>query len=261
MISMEPALPADPERPVTTFRVRLENISGDTGIPTPFSPGVYAVHEAIRPLFSLDQPDRGQGLATIAEDGNPAQLGSILSGRAGVASSGIFNTPVGADGPAPIFPGEAYEFDITTTSAASRLSFATMFIQSNDIFSGPGPGGIPLFNTDGTPIQGDISELSPLWDVGSERNQAPQMGPTQAPRQPEPDFGARQGTVSAFEDSTRSLPLASGIVDVMVAEENGTYRFTILNDAANKGALTTPIGPIFYATHDDQWELFTTGQW
>lgn len=259
-ITADTPLPADPARPVTTFKVRLENISGETDFPAPFSPGAWAVHDASRPFFSLNKPDRGQGLATIAEDGNPAELAAALLQRMGVASSGVFNTPVGAAGPGPLLPGQAYEFQFTTTNTATRLSLATMLVQTNDIFAASGAAGIPLFDQNGAPIHGDITSLLPFWDVGSEMNEAPGMGPNQAPIQPGPNSGPGEGGVAAFTNTTRGLPLAGVIADVAVTEANGVYNFTITNIAGNSGALVTPLAPLFYATHNDHWSLFANGQ-
>ncbi|MEM6492458.1 MAG: spondin domain-containing protein, partial [Pseudomonadota bacterium] len=54
-----------------------------------------------------------------------------------VASAGLFNTPEGASAPGPIGPGGAYTFTVTARPG-DRLSFATMFIPSNDLFYAPG---------------------------------------------------------------------------------------------------------------------------
>lgn len=244
----------------TTFTVRIENISGDSQLPGPFAPGVWAVHDpATAPLFEENVPDRGLGLAAIAEDGNPADLAGALQGAAGISSSGVFNTPAGADGPGPLFPGHAYEFQVDGMPG-DYLSFASMLVQSNDIFVGPGQNGLALFDQNGNPINGDITHMTPLWDVGSEQNEAPGMGPNQAPRQSGPNTGPGEGGVSVFSNSTRSLPLAGGIVDVTVAEDKGTYTIKVMNVSATSGSIDTPIAPLFYATHNSQWSLFADGQ-
>ena len=50
-----------------------------------------------------------------------------VSAPADYPVSGVFNTPVGASSPAPIFPGEAYEFTLGA-NPGDMLSFATMFV-------------------------------------------------------------------------------------------------------------------------------------
>ena len=126
-------------------------LGDDTGLITPLSPGVWAVHDnGINPLFNTGSPDLGEGLEAIAEDGDPASLASALTGKAGVLNSGIFNTPVGSGGPGPAVPGGAYEFSFTAEDG-DYLSFMTMFVQSNDLFYTFPEGGIPLFSN-GTPV-------------------------------------------------------------------------------------------------------------
>lgn len=245
----------------TLFTVRIENISGGTHFPGPFSPGVWAVFgDGAAPLFDADQPDRGDGLAAIAEDGNPMPLAETLRTQDGVHFSGAFTTPTGGSGPAPLLPGEAYEFKIKATSPADRFTLASMLVQSNDIFIGPGPNGIALFDADGNPIHGDITMYNPFWDVGSEVNEAPGMGPNQAPRQPSANSGAAEGVVAAFTNSTRAMPLADGIIAVELTEENGEFTFVITNISANGGSIITPLSPPVYVTHNEDAALFQIGE-
>lgn len=229
----------------TVFHVRVENISGKSDLPGPFSPGVYAVHEdGVHPLFDVNTPDRGEGLAAIAEDGNAGPLAANLAGKAGLRSSGFFNTPVGAAAPAPIFPGGAYEFFING-DPGDRFSLASMVVQSNDVFVGPGPNGIALFDGSGNPIHGDVTGDMPFWDVGAELNEAPGTGPNQAPRQLAANSGPGEGGVSAFSNATRSLPLAGAMAEAEVSESNGAFTFTFKNVSAGKGAIITPFSPSF----------------
>ena len=58
-----------------SFVVSVSNVSGDSALPGPIAPGVFAVHQDPAPLFTLGEPDRGEGLEGLAEDGNPASLG------------------------------------------------------------------------------------------------------------------------------------------------------------------------------------------
>jgi hypothetical protein len=70
---------------------RIENV-GDAGTlstsdggmhPVPLSPGVFVVHTEPDPLFTSGEPDRGEGLEGIAEDGAAATLAADLAGRTG----------------------------------------------------------------------------------------------------------------------------------------------------------------------------------
>ena len=174
---------------VQQFRVRIENVSTDTtlappgGDPTavPLAPGVWAVHNQDDPFFTDGQPDLGDGLEALAEDGDPAQLGQAIVGQTGISSSNIFDTPVGATEPGAIGPGGAFEFTIAAVPG-DRLNFATMFVHSNDLFFAPDGGGVALFDGN-TPVNGDVTDQVDLWDAGTEVNEEPGTGPNQAPRQ------------------------------------------------------------------------------
>lgn len=179
----------------TNFFVRLQNVSTaatlvideNTTAPVPLSPGVWAVHTASSPLFANNSNDRGLGLEDIAEDGTPGPLNMALENKAGLYAD-AFAVPAGATDPAPIFPGDSYEFMIAA-APGSYLSFATMFIQSNDLFLGPDVNGIPLFDGNGDPAFGDVTDQVLLWDGGTELNEQPGVGMNQAPRQTGPDTG------------------------------------------------------------------------
>ncbi len=255
--------PADPDagpgpNPAAeqTFRLRIENISDQSALPTPISPGVWATHGADVQLFTVGEP-AANGLEAIAEDGNPAPMADYLA--TAVPSSGAFNTPEGASMPGPLMPGQAYELEFTA-EAAQRLSLATMFVQSNDVFLAPAPAGIELFDDAGEPLaERDITDLIALWDAGTEQDEAPGDGAQQAPRGG-PESGPAEGVVAPFSSTTRGLPLAGLIADVAVEEADGTFTITVSNISGDRGTLLTPLAPVFFATHGDSWSLFTEGE-
>lgn len=180
----------------TMFTVRIENVSKgnvlqlSSGSSAPFavSPGLWVVHTTNGLIFNGGDRDRGQGLETQAEDGDPGQLAESLKGKPGIMTLGVFNTPVGAVKPDAIGPGGAYEFSFSATPG-SRLTITEMFGQSNDLFYAPGESGISLFDGKGQPIRGDVTRELILWDAGTEMNQEPGAGPDQAPRQKAPNTG------------------------------------------------------------------------
>ncbi len=200
-----------------TYVIRIENISGDSDLPTPFAPGVWVLHSEPGPLFIEGEADKGYGLEALAEDGDPSALAEALNGMD--LHAGVFTTPVGADGPAPIFPGEAYEFEVKVTAEAPYLSFATMFVQSNDLFVGPGEGGIALIDMDGMAMEGmhDVTADLLLWDAGTEANEEPGVGGDQAPRQSGPNMGLPEieGTVRVVDDGY-TYPDVSALVKVSI---------------------------------------------
>jgi hypothetical protein len=169
-------------------------LSARTGLTSPIAPGVFAVHTTPGVLFD-DGASASDGMEALAEDGEPQALADELATLEGVAS-GAFATPVGAETPAPAFPGESYTFTFEAIPG-DYLSFATMLVQSNDLFYAPGERGVGLFGVGDQPISGNITDEVQLWDAGTEVNEAPGAGPNQAPRQAGPDTGHAEdgGTV------------------------------------------------------------------
>jgi hypothetical protein len=189
--------------PHADFTVKIENISEDETVL--LAPGAWVVFSEGEPIFSTGEPDRGLGLEALAEDGDPSGLGASLGEYMGVIETGIFNTPIDASDPGPLAPGGSYAFEFHAEEG-NRLSFATMFVQSNDLFYASDGGGITLFNEEGVPIGGDITEFISLWDAGTEVNQAPGEGADQAPRQSGPDTGEDEMGVVGLVDDGFSYP-------------------------------------------------------
>ena len=70
-----------------------------------------------------------------------------------------------------------------------------MLVPSNDLFFAPGEAGIALFNPEGNPISGDVTDQINLWAAGTEVNQEPGVGADQVQRQAAPNTGADEGGV------------------------------------------------------------------
>ncbi|HEX2671122.1 MAG TPA: spondin domain-containing protein, partial [Polyangiaceae bacterium] len=197
-------------------------VTANAGITYPASPGVWVVHRAgSKPLFNTGSADFGKGLEAIAEDGNPSSLGANLSTLDGELAGAIFNTPIGASAPGAITPGKKYQFSFDA-SPGEALSFASMLAATNDVFFGPKATGIALFDTNGTPISGDISDQVSLWDTGSEGNEEPGIGPNTVTNQLAPNTGtAGEGKVqllSAVNDGF-TYPSASSVLKVSIDVE------------------------------------------
>jgi hypothetical protein len=107
-----------------------------------------------------------------------------------VTENGVADTPSGESAPGPAAPGSSYTFTFHANET-DKLSFATMYVESNDLFFSPGNAGIELF-PNGQPLSGDITNQIVLFDAGTEVNQAPGVGPDQAPRQNAPNTGASE---------------------------------------------------------------------
>jgi hypothetical protein len=177
-----------------------ESVMDRTGLTSPIAPGVYAVHSGSSVLFAAGEADRGEGLEMLAEDADPSALSAAVASKTGVTASGIFNTPEGASGPGPAFPGDAFVFTVTATPG-DRLSLASMLGQSNDLFFAPAEAGLALFDALDNPVSGDVTGMLLLWDAGTEVNEFPGVGPNQAPRQAGPNTGPDEnGTVRQVND-------------------------------------------------------------
>lgn len=205
------------------FTVRIENAASLTEYPTApdppkstggavwITPGAYAVYNGENPIFTRRQA-ASSGLEAIAEAGRPGgteendSLVTELQHTENVATAGAWtpadtvadpNDPLGeVPGAPPIAPGGAFEFDIGA-ERGQKLSFATMFVPSNDVFFAPGMGGINLSTVNGTT---DVTDEIALWDAGTEPNDDPSSGsPNQAPRQglefDDPDKGSDEDGV------------------------------------------------------------------
>lgn len=204
--------------PVT---VRIENVAAtDTYGPDTstsgavwITPGAYAIHTGENPIF-VEGEAASVGLEALAEAGPPTgfldqpglvdELNDAVGGM-GVVATGAYtpedtvadpNDPTGeVPGAPPIAPGGAFEFEIEA-HPGDRLSFASMFVPSNDLFFSPESGGITLWPEDGEPVDGDVTEEVDLFDAGTEPNtEPPGEGPDQAPAQDSPDQGDDEGGV------------------------------------------------------------------
>lgn len=259
----------------TSFYVTIVNVStSETLKPSdgssqfvPLSPGVWAVHTQASPFFTPGQPDFGEGLEAIAEDGDPTMLAGILSAKAGIVSSGAFNTPAGASMPGALLPGQAYEFKIDAVPG-SRLSFATMFVASNDLFFAPDENGLPLWDDAGNPLAANFTAATQLWDAGTEANEEPGVGPNQAQRQSAPNTGPPDSdntvrlvndgfTYPAIAEVLRVVVTPEKLQPITVRIENVSTGTTLMpSDGSNQ---PVPLSPGVWTVHTEAAPLFTSG--
>jgi hypothetical protein len=207
-----------------TFTIRVENVStpktlklsNGTTAPAPTAPLLWTITDEGNPLFTAGQPDRGQGLERLAEDGNPGVLADyVVQNLKSVVHSGVVTVPAGDNGPGPITPGKAFEFTISA-APGQRLTLAMMFGQSNDLFYAPGSKAIALFDAKGKPLTVDVTSQLQLWDAGTEVNEEPGLGPKQAPRQAAPNTGTTEhGKVMLVKDQFH-YPSVNEVVRVSV---------------------------------------------
>ena len=159
--------------------------------------------------------------------------------------SGVFNTPVGASEPGPLLPGGSYSFSFNA-SKGHKLSFATMFVKSNDLFYGPSDEGLDLFDGD-TPLTGDITSMISLWDAGKEVNEEPGMGANQPLNQSGANTGTDEnGNVMMVNDGF-TYPEVNENIKVML-EYDGSSMFTVTID--NLAMSFTPLAPGAWVIND-----------
>lgn len=197
-------------------------IAANSGITYPASPGVWVVHAAAAmPLFTKNEADYGDGIEHIAEDGNPTALVTSLPDLSGYESGAVFNMPVGSATPGPIVPGKMYQFSFTARPG-DALTFASMLAATNDVFFAPSQTGIELFNAEGEPVTGDVSDQIYLWDAGTEANEEPGIGPHTVTNQLAPDTGdAGENSVQLLSDvdDGYTYPAVASVLKVTIAAE------------------------------------------
>jgi hypothetical protein len=145
------------------------------------SPGIWAVHARGVELFSAGAP-ASPGLKTLAEEGNGQSLTLELTAREDIESFGGFPASDGATYSSdPIEPGDVVTFEVSA-STDEHLSFAAMFIHSNDILVATPAVGLELELGPDEVV--DVSTRLELWDAGTELNEEPGFGehqPMQGP--------------------------------------------------------------------------------
>ncbi|MCH9680862.1 MAG: spondin domain-containing protein [Deltaproteobacteria bacterium] len=158
----------------------------------------------------------------------------------------VFNTPEGAKEPGPLVEvGQAYSVQFSA-APGSRLNFATMSAATNDWFFAPEGAGIELFDSDGTPMTGDITDAIDLWDAGTEEEDPATVATAPG--------GAEAGDPD--DDDTVRVVMAdvSASLTADLAYEEGVFTLTLTREGED---ILTP-GMVVVHTADDA--LFTEGQ-
>jgi hypothetical protein len=230
----------------TTFEVRIENVarralklSSGGAADIPFSPGVWVIHTGTNPILTPGVEAPRVGLEGLAEAGMADAFASNLRSLNGVRSSGAFSTPLGRArgkmGPSPsdgggrnvsrmLQVGQRFEFTVVA-QPGDMLSLALMIAQSNDGVVGSGKDGVALFDASGRPVSGDITMQLGVWDVGTEVNEDPGLGPNQ---------GLRQGAAHAGDPERAPVrpigespfgdrwPRVAGLLRVTISPKSGS---------------------------------------
>ena len=161
-----------------------------------------------------------------------------------------------------IMPGQSESFSFYA-GQGHYLQFATMYVQSNDVFIGPDDTGIALYNTNGDALTGNITSTLSLWDAGTEVNEQPGVGPNQAPRQSGANTGATEnGNVVLLEDVNDgyTYPTTNELIEVTLTHDGGTLFTATINNISSTSAIPSPFAPGVWLIHNAGVKpLFTTG--
>lgn len=229
--------PADDEaeaEPRRTVRVTLSNVAlADAPWPSAEMPaeirlsvGLWAVHGPDGALVRAGVMATGTGIEELAERGDARAWLDELATDPTIADAGLIDARVPGQSyeTDPIGPGTSRAFEIEA-SPAERLSFAVMFVQSNDTMLATPTEGIAL---DGSAMAiDDVTAQVILWDAGTEENEPPGVGPNQAPRQATPGrghAGARHGATDRH-DGRGGLRLSGGAL-VRARADRGALAMT-----------------------------------
>lgn len=176
----------------------------------------------------------------VEQQSNTITIENVLDSKP-LVESGTFK---GTGTPPVILPGQSVSF---TFSAAKnqRLTFATMYGWSNDLFFAPENPGIKLYNDDGTPITGDVSTQIKLWDNGTRVNQAPGMSVTHPGTAVTSPQNIKE--VTSTDDYGNTYLPASSLIKVSLAYSgNSTFTATIMNTSGGTSN-ETPFSPGVWA--------------
>ena len=161
-----------------------------------------------------------------------------------------------------IEPGMSESFSFNAGNG-HYLSFATMFVQSNDLFYAPSENGIALYDVNGTALTGDITAMIDLWDAGTEVNEEPGVGPNQAPRQAGPNTGMDEnGTVELISNVNDGFtyPANEDVLKITIAHDGGTMFTVTIENVSGTSSLPTPLAPgTWVINNSGQTPLFEEG--
>ncbi len=191
-----------------TFKIIIANVSksdtlqvpGASATKAPIAPGIFVVSTDANSIFATGKPAGKDGLEALAEDGNSDALLKALHAKYG-------------DKADMFAPG--LEFEVKA-KPGDRLSFATMFVQSNDKFYGPADGSIALFDATAKPVSGNLTSLVRLYDAGTEKDELPGAGPNQAPRQKAMNQGRDEGGSVGPANDGFTYPAASAVIKLTI---------------------------------------------
>lgn len=156
-----------------------------------------------------------------------------------LVESGTFQ---GAGSPALILPGQSVTIHFAAAKG-ERLTFATMYGYSNDLFFAPENPGIAVYDTDGNPLEGDVSSQIKLWDNGTRINQVPGATVNHPGVEDSQSITEVDGTDA---QGNTYLP-ASRLVNATLVYDGNSYFTLTLKNISGGTANETPLSPGVWA--------------
>ncbi len=179
---------------------------------------------------STDTPANSSEKATVT-------VQNVLQSKP-LVESGTFQ----GNGTPLILPGQSTTIQFSAAKGEA-LTFATMYGASNDLFFAPDNPGIQVYDTEGKPIEGDVSALIKLWDNGTRINQKPGATVT---RPGTPDNKNITEVIGSDAQGNAYLP-ASKLVKATL-KYDGNSRFTLtLQNTSGGTPNETPLSPGVWA--------------
>jgi hypothetical protein len=141
--------------------------------------------------------------------------------------------------------------------------------QTNDAFLALPASGVELLDASGNArpaadVEAEIRRWISVWDAGTEANQPPGIGSTQAPRQPAPNTGPADANtqVRRYADPTNDLlgPSLGGFVSITITNAAVAGQFDVkVTNTSNSMAYTGKVSPVAWALHDTSFDFFKVG--
>ncbi|MBC7451969.1 MAG: spondin domain-containing protein, partial [Cytophagales bacterium] len=130
-----------------------------------------------------------------------------------------------------------------SAAKGEAITFVTMYGWSNDLFFAPANPGILVYDSNGNPIEGDVSSQVKLWDNGTRTNQSPGKDVVH----PGVVLNASITEVSGTDAQGNTYLSASSLIQATLTY-NGNSTFTLtLKNISGGTANQTPLSPGVWA--------------
>lgn len=215
----------------------------------------YLLNDMQEPLANETTNDNLKN--KCGQDGRPGSTFTVKIENISVAydyfSAGAQFIPDGNSSAGPAFPGQSFTIKFHA-GKGHKLSFATMYGASNDLFYAPAGEGIALFDGSGNPTTGNITGMISLWDAGTEVNHAPASGENGADESvPVKSLRNTDNVMDGFSYNSVEQNIEAWLA------YDGTSMFTLtIKDLAGS---STPLSPVAWVVHYNmQNPIFTEGE-